>query len=172
MIFENNQIDLSELPQSDSIDFQALKTSFKTLQYVQWSIFFIILLIGGFVFYKINDLPPISLIIFLIALFLLFIYILIIIHIGFPYKGYAIREHDVHYKTGLINRKVITIPVNRIQHMEIRQGVIARLLKLAKLKLFTAGDSSSDLSLKGISPETAQEIKELLTEKINQNDQD
>ena len=155
MIFENNQIDFSELPQSDSIDFQALKKSFKTLQYVQWSIFFIILLIGGFVFYEIKDLPNTVLIIFLIVLFLLFVYTLIIIHIGFPYKGYAIREHDVHYKTGLINRKLITIPVNRIQHMEIRQGVIARLLKLAKLKLFTAGDSSSDLSLKGISPETA-----------------
>ncbi len=169
MIFQNDQIDLAELSQSDSIDFQPLKTSYKTLQIIQLCNFITVLSIAGSIFHLINDYPNFVLIIFLAVLFLLFIFNLIVIRIGFSHKGYAVREHDVHYKTGFINRKVVSIPVNRIQHMEIRQGVISRLLKLSKLKLFTAGDSSSDLSLRGISPETAEELKQMLTEKINKD---
>ncbi len=169
MIFHNEEIELSKLPQCDTIDFQPLLRRYKKLQNIQTVIFFIAFLVGGFVFYKFNDFPGLFFIIFISALTVFTASKLILIQLGFPHKGFAIRVHDVHYKTGFINRKVITIPINRIQHMEIRQGVVSRMLKLAKLKLFTAGDSSSDLSLRGISPETAQQLKELLTEKINSN---
>lgn len=171
MIFKNAQVEIAELPKSNSIQFEALLLKYKKLQFIQAIILFIIISVVIFVFDLINDFPS----------FLRYtawgfwaiwtILRLILIHVGFKFKGYAIRELDVHYKSGFINRKTITVPVNRIQHMEIRQGIFSRILGLSKLKLFTAGDSSSDLSLRGISPETAQQLKEMLTAKINHDEQ-
>jgi membrane protein YdbS with pleckstrin-like domain len=87
---------------------------------------------------------------------------------GFPLKGYALREHDIVYKTGLIYRKNTTIPFNRIQHIEIRQSMIARMLGISKLKIFTAGGQGSGLFIHGLSPETAQQLKDFLSKTANQ----
>ncbi len=168
MIFQNEQLELSSLPQSEKVEYTRLLSKYKTLQFIQLSIFLIVSLIAGTLFYLVKEIPTWLFVSFIAALFLFGILRFIIIHIGFPYKGYAVREHDVHYKSGYLSRNIVSIPINRIQHMEIRQGVISRMLKLSKLKIYTAGNSSSDLSLKGISPETAGQIKQLLSEKINE----
>ena len=171
MIFQNSQLDIEAIPQSESIRFEQLLPAYKKLQIIQACIFSFNLSVAAIAFNYFGNFPKF---VFPAAIGIIVAWLLlkiVLVLLGFPYKGYAIREHDVHYKTGYINRKVITVPVNRIQHMEIRQGVISRLLGLSKLKLFTAGDSSSDLSLRGISPETAQQLKEMLTAKINKNGQ-
>lgn len=84
---------------------------------------------------------------------------------GVAIKGFAIRERDIVYRTGLIWRKMITIPFNRVQHCEINQGPIEKALDLARLKIFTAGGASSDLSIPGLLPDQAQRLKEFVIRK-------
>lgn len=64
-------------------------------------------------------------------------------------------------------KKITTVPFSRIQHVEIDEGPISRLFKLSTLSVFTAGDRSDDLKVKGISKVEAMRIKDFITSQIN-----
>ena len=100
----------------------------------------------------------------------LFLLILFISALGFRHKAYALREHDVLYKRGLIFRKTIALPFNRVQHSEINQGPIERNFNLAALEIFTAGGSQSDLTIPGLLNEDAQSIKAFIMEKASKHE--
>jgi membrane protein YdbS with pleckstrin-like domain len=91
---------------------------------------------------------------------------------SFQKKGYAFREHDAIYKSGLISETTTIIPFNRVQHVALHQGFISRKLGLASIELFTAGGSSSDLEIPGLLLADAQLIKNLVSQKINPPKQD
>ncbi|MGZ9736459.1 PH domain-containing protein [Flavobacterium sp. GNP002] len=86
--------------------------------------------------------------------------------IGFQKKGFAFREHDVLFRYGIIATNTIVIPYNRVQHVALHEGLISRYFGLAKIEIFTAGGSSSDIEIPGIEKEQAENIKQLLMGKI------
>ena len=168
--FENDQVWISDIPKSESIEFTNLLPKYKRLLNIQWLIFFALIIIAIVVaYFKFDEIESIwfggVLIIWLVFLLTKFSFI----QLGFPNKGYAIRQKDLHYRTGYLTHRIISIPFNRIQHVEIRQGFISKMLDLAILKIYTAGNSAYDLSLKGISLETAEDIKQIVTSKVNQD---
>jgi hypothetical protein len=42
---------------------------------------------------------------------------------GISEKGYLLRERDISYKTGVFFYKEISVTFNRIQHVEVSQGI-------------------------------------------------
>ncbi len=167
---ENDQVWLSDIPKSESIEFTNLLPKYKRLLNIQWAVFFALVIIGiAVAYFKLNE---VDLVWFGLAVAVWLVLVLIkfsFIQLGFPMKGYAIRQKDLHYKTGYLTHRTISVPFNRIQHVEIRQGFISKMLDLAILKIYTAGNSAHDLSLKGISLKTAEEIKQVLTSKVTQD---
>lgn len=165
---ENHQVWLKDVPKSEAIEFTPLLKKYRTLLIIQYIILGSGFNLGMFTSYFLGiweiDLKIVIYISICSVIFILFR--MTILTLGFPKKGYALRQHDIHYKTGYLTRKIITVPVNRIQHLEIRQGMISKMMGLAKLKIFTAGNATTDLSLKGISAEQADEIKSLLSSKV------
>ncbi|WP_405607559.1 PH domain-containing protein [Polaribacter sp. Asnod1-A03] len=99
---------------------------------------------------------------------LLFIVFCSFLYIGFKRRKYAVREKDISYKSGVLFKKLTTVPFSRVQHIEVDEGPISRFFKLASLSVFTAGDSSDDLEIKGITKEEALQIKEFISQKINE----
>jgi membrane protein YdbS with pleckstrin-like domain len=73
--------------------------------------------------------------------------------------GYALREKDISLKSGWFWKSMVTIPFNRVQHCDIRQGVIDRQFGLSKLTIYTAGGQSADLMIPGLRPEVAEKLK-------------
>lgn len=86
--------------------------------------------------------------------------------ISFKKKAYAFRNHDVIFRSGFIATNTMVIPYNRVQHVALHEGFIARFFGLAKVEIFTAGGVSSDLEIPGIAKEEAENIKQLLMGKI------
>lgn len=72
------------------------------------------------------------------------------------------REKDIIYTKGLLWQTRTSIPFNRIQHAEVKQGPIERMFSLHSLKVFTAGGDSSDLVIPGLEEENASRIKEYI----------
>jgi uncharacterized protein len=85
--------------------------------------------------------------------------------LGFRIKGYAVRRHDLMYRSGLLFRRVTVVPFNRIQHSEIQQGLIERQFGLSQLSVFTAGGSQSDLAIPGLAWDEAERIRNFLSQK-------
>ena len=87
---------------------------------------------------------------------------------SFKKRGFALREKDIVYKHGIIAETTTIIPLNRIQHVALDEGLFSRIYKLGKLQVFTAGGQSGHLSIGGIDIEKAKAIKEMLLTRINQ----
>jgi len=161
-IFTNHQVDLSTLPSADELYFTALEKSYKRLLHITSVIVTTIVLIGLVILFWQADVP--TWITVLSCGIWVFIGLLRLVYItkAFVHKGYAVRTHDLVYKTGWLYKKQVTVPFNRIQHVDIKQGVLERKFKLSKLNLYTAGGASSDLTIPGISLEDAKRYKSFI----------
>jgi membrane protein YdbS with pleckstrin-like domain len=86
------------------------------------------------------------------------------------YRGWALREHDIIARSGVLWRSVTALPVARIQHVETTHGPLERAYDLARLKLYTAGGLTADLVVIGLDRETADKLREYLVEQIRKRD--
>jgi len=86
------------------------------------------------------------------------------------YRGWALRDHDIAAREGVLWRRVTTLPFARIQHAETSSGPLERWRGLARLKLYTAGGMTSDLDLIGLDAATADTLREHLAEQIRLRD--
>lgn len=82
--------------------------------------------------------------------------------------GYAVEPLEVHYRTGALWRHQTAVPINRIQHVEITQGPVERILSLARLVIYTAGGSGSDLAVPGLLQSDAETLRNTLLQQIGE----
>lgn len=165
--FNNDQINVEDLPKVEQLIFQPLEKRYFNVLIIGRVIFTILLSsIFAFMLTQFHEHIPTPFLYSGIGLFcLLMIWGLISTIKGFKHKHYALRKNDIVYKSGWLWKDMTTIPFNRVQHVSIDQGPIERNFTLAKLRIFTAGGSSSDMSIPGLHPETAESLKEFITKK-------
>ncbi len=102
-----------------------------------------------------------------IAYLIIVIIVCCLYHIGFNKRGYAVRTKDLIYKSGVIAESTTIIPLNRIQHIELNEGIFSRMFKLATLQIFTAGGQSGHLKVSGIPIDEAKSIRDLILQKLD-----
>lgn len=81
-------------------------------------------------------------------------------------RGWAVREHDLIYRSGVIWQKTVIVPFARIQHVETASGPIERAFGLMRVKCFTAGGMMTDLSVEGLDQASAKRVRQYLLEQI------
>ncbi len=96
---------------------------------------------------------------------------LTILRKAYLYKGYALREHDITYRSGVIFPKITTVPFSRIQQVSISRNPVTSYFGLCALDVVNGAQDLSSLSLKGLTIERAEEIKNLVTQRLH-NDYD
>ncbi|MGK4568671.1 PH domain-containing protein [Flavobacterium sp. 3HN19-14] len=173
MEFTNETIDTFNLPKFEEVQFTKLHPSYWKVTLINVVVLFAILFIAlgvgiyfdvnyneeelGFSDYSYEKFG---------ALAALFLIVLFFKRLGFNKKSFAFRTHDLLFRHGVIATNTIVIPYNRVQHVALHEGVISRIFGLAKIEIFTAGGSSSDVEIPGIEKEHAENIKQLLMGKI------
>jgi membrane protein YdbS with pleckstrin-like domain len=169
-LFSNNQIDVALLPKSEDLELKPISPKYFNIILLNSVIFYSIFVIGltGLYFFT-ND-PDFKMIFWyvLAAICVLFLVTIWIYHLGFKKRKYAMREKDITFSHGYIVNKTITLPYNRIQHIEIKRSFLARKFNLSTLKLYSAGESGGDISIKGLPKEVADTQYAFLTEIINE----
>ena len=137
---------------------------------IQFGIVYGILLIGiiALYFISIKELIQDKIIYFAIGWLVLLVLNFLYLRISFAKKGFALREHDVIFKSGVISETTTIVTNNRVQHVALHQGMLSRIFGLASIELFTAGGSSSDLKINGLLLDDAKKIKESVSLKINE----
>ena len=80
---------------------------------------------------------------------------------------YLVGELDVNLQKGFLFRQHISLAINRIQHLEVTQSPVERLLKLSRIAIYTAGGYQSDLVIPGVETSTAMQIKQRLLNQIS-----
>lgn len=161
--FINDQIFLDSIPRIEEVELQGLQPSYRYVLFMR-SIFSTITLFLGFILFTSLFLKW-SFLVLALGFGGLVIYgisSLVLNYLAFGKKGYAIREKDIIYKSGLLWKRQIVIPFSRIQHCQIKEGPIDSLLELARLDIYTAGGSGSDLVIPGLRPQEALELRNLI----------
>ena len=172
--FTNNPIDINQLPKFEEVQLKGLHPKYVTVLLFNFSLLLILVIVGfSTLFYFNQDAFPNTIwMAILVGLVFFLAGLVMFTKFSFQKKGYAFREHDAIYKSGLISETTTIIPFNRVQHVALHQGFISRKLGLASIELFTAGGSSSDLEIPGLLLADAQLIKNLVSRKINPPKQD
>ncbi len=169
-MFENAEISPGDLPTVDSVEWQLMDAKFLRRKLIDSAIGFFFALVAVGVLHRIlgnvsagQDLSfgwlwmvPLLLTVPLFAWPL----------VSVPKKGYAIRERDIIYKSGVFWRTVTAIPFNRIQHVEKSSTPLDRRFQLASLQIFTAGGSGGDLKIHGLSAKKTEKLRFFILEKI------
>lgn len=85
---------------------------------------------------------------------------------AYAYKGFAIREHDITYRSGIIFPSVITVPFCKIQQVGVRQTPIARIFGLYAVDIVNGAQLLAKVTIPGLKEKRANEIKALILERI------
>lgn len=164
--FVNEPIEVGNLPQLADDAFLPLHREYLYVRLVAGFIFFAFLAVAGGILYRSTDFTIAE--IFVPWLVLLLVNLALQL-LGFPKKGYQMREHDISYKRGLVFHKRTTVPLVRIQHSEVSQGPLERLFDLSTVKIFTAGGQTSDISIPGLSPDEAARVRDYINKMVREN---
>lgn len=166
-LFQNAQLSLDELPSVAEVNWQGLDKAYLRVDLIGLWLFRLTVLAVFLVYtFFTSGFPPgvrwgiAGLWVFLLLL------ATVLRYLGFRIKGYAVRQHDLMYRRGLLFRSVTVVPFTRIQHSEIEQGVIERQFGLSSLSVFTAGGSQSDLVIPGLKREEAERVRNFLSQKV------
>ena len=167
--FSNEQLDLASLPKYESVAFSSVSSKYLIKMNIQTGIFMLVLTIalGVFWFFQLNYAQS--------GIIFGFVLVAFIFRFWNNYKllqslGYAIREKDIIYKRGFVFSKITVIPFNRVQHASISRGIWDKLLGISSLNIFTAGGGASDISIPGLEPEMAVQLKEAIAVKISNDE--
>lgn len=160
MLLENLKIKADDLPYLEPRSFEVLEEDYLYYRITGKSLFFLFAagiaslfsLFGKFYFWY--WLGPV------LAFWALS---LIYEFLSFKLRGYCLRQLDISYRSGLLIHRMVTIPLNRVQHCEYSQGPLGRLFDLAQVKVYTAGGSNSDLVIKGLRKESAVKLRDQIT---------
>lgn len=164
--FSNETIDTKQLPRFEQVRFTPLHPGYWKVLLINFAVFFALLGIGLSVGLLFNDNMIENRPLFTGLYFALMAVVLFFARIGYKKKGFAFRNHDVLFRSGIIATTTIVIPYNRVQHVSLHEGLVSRFFRLATIQVFTAGGSSSDIEIPGIAREEAENIKQLLMGKI------
>ena len=89
---------------------------------------------------------------------------------AYAYKGYAVREHDITYRSGIVFPKTVTIPFCKVQQVSVRQNPVSRMFGLYAVDVVSGAQTLAETVIPGLTREKAEEIKSLLIERTrNEN---
>ena len=117
----------------------------------------------------------IGLVIFLVVLVFSFIWAKLTYH----FYRYELTDAGFRKELGVISKKYVTIPYDRIQNVDIYRGILARMLGLSDLNIQTAGMSATiggsgvsgggaEGRLPAVSREVAEQLRDELIQRARQ----
>ncbi len=165
MAFTNLQVSTADLPIADELVMEPMAAAYEREVKVQQLIIWLPLLVVSFVPFLLGQF--LFLLLIPVVMLLLATIISRLVIRKSQVKGVALREFDIAYRSGLYWRKTVIVAFNRVQHVEVSSGPLQRKFGLASVKFFTAGGSSVDLRVDGLTAERAEQVRAFIATKID-----
>ncbi|MCL5255296.1 MAG: PH domain-containing protein [Gammaproteobacteria bacterium] len=83
---------------------------------------------------------------------------------------YLLADDRVHFQLGAWWWRETSVTHNRLQHIEIQQGPVERILGISRLILYTAGGTGADLVIPGLPMADSETIRNQLLQDIAQEE--
>lgn len=164
----NKQLNVDNIDRIDQLNYEPLERKYIKVQILGAIFFYIILMALPWLILLADDFSHRTILLVVLEFLTL---IIGVIHISllpkaFTYKGFAIREHDITYRSGIFFPSVVTIPFCKIQQVSIQQNPISRIFNLYSVDVVNGAQMLAETSIPGLTEKKANEIKALLTERV------
>ncbi len=84
----------------------------------------------------------------------------------YHYTAFAATDVAIMLRRGALWRSQRGVPLNRIQHVEIKEGWLERQFGICQLCIYTAGSGGADIRIPGLPPQLAEPLKQQLLRTI------
>jgi membrane protein YdbS with pleckstrin-like domain len=165
-MFENPQVAIENLPDTDTVQWKLLDAAYKRLRQVQSALALLGVAIPMTFITIAAEVPALPATVIWSAWAIVLAALIAWPTIALPKRGYVVRDKDILFRKGVVWRSVTAVPYNRIQHVETSNTPLDRKFDLATLQLFTAGGSSGDLKIDGLAANTAEQLRIYLLRKV------
>ena len=157
--FNNQTLELENLPRFETVEGHPVDPAYLKVLRILYGFWSVVLFTALLVTNYFVDIP--NFLFFLILGVLAFVFIINIVEIemGFYRRKFGIRALDLIFQKGFFVFSQTIVPYKRIQHVEVRQGLVFKAFKLYTLKIYTAGSSTGDLSIAGLNKTDADKLK-------------
>ena len=85
--------------------------------------------------------------------------------LAYRYWSYRLDDQGIEIRSGVVFRRVTTVPRSRVQHTDVSQGPIERRYGLGTLLIYTAGTEHARVDLPGLAHATATAVRDALLPK-------
>ena len=93
--------------------------------------------------------------------------------LSYRFYRYEFADNGFKKELGVIWKKYVTIPYDRIQNIDIYRGILARILGLSDVHIQTAGSSNpyayGEGKLPGLSKEAAEQLRDELLKRAKES---
>ena len=148
-----------EIIQWHKLDERAV-TLWKINEAIGFSIFFFIILTGGTALWLFIPFPGFILFSVILIVIILFCFNFLWLP-GMRYGAWLYRLNDtiIEFKSGIVFKKSVMIPLSRLQHADLIQGPVEQHMNLSSLKIHTAGTHAASHKISGLDAETAGQLR-------------
>ena len=84
-------------------------------------------------------------------------------------RGYNMSSDRLRVVRGILWRSDTVVPFGRVQHIDVDQGPIERVLDIATMTLHTAGNHNASVKLPGLKHEIARDMREDIRQRIKRD---
>ena len=83
---------------------------------------------------------------------------------------FDLQDDALFLLRGVVTRTDTSVPYVRVQHVDTTRGPIERAIGLASVVVYTAGTRGADITIPGLRPERATELREQLRDLANESE--
>lgn len=87
-------------------------------------------------------------------------YVMLVPRLHYRIWRWSVEDDELHVRYGLWTRVHTIVPLRRIQHLDVAQGLIEREFGVARLVVHTAGTRDSTVTVPGLTRETAEAVRD------------
>lgn len=73
---------------------------------------------------------------------------------------YYIKDDELILEKGIIRRKKLSVPLERIQSVNFKQGILHQVLNVVSIEIDTAGSAGREFSLQALAKEDAEQLRD------------
>ena len=87
-----------------------------------------------------------------------------VVHAVLRYRSweYEVRDDALYLERGVLTRVRTVVPFVRIQHVDSSRGPVERAIGLGRVIVYTAGSRGADVTVPGLTPTSADDLRERL----------
>lgn len=163
-IMTNTQLTIEDITPIEDLNYEGVDPRYRSVQIILTALLYVLFAALALFLLLLDDILW-----FILAeavIVIAMIVNLVIVSKAWTFKGYALRENDITYRSGVVFPKITTIPFSKMQQVSVKQNPVSKIFRLYSVEVVNGAQAMSSLSIPGLTNERANQIKSIVISKL------